>query len=101
MKKEFRPTITEIKTIGNELQFQREYHNYKYPNNKYIKRYSKRSTFVGDLLTNYMKENFSTYKTKDDFKYRSTYGEIGANEDVIYEIEKEKHRKKGSRSILY
>lgn len=84
--KEFKPRITNINHIGDELRFQRYYYCYK--NNKDIRLKSESlensSKFekLEDVLLEYIDENFGNISEK------------GASYDNLYSIENNKSRKK-------
>lgn len=89
MKKKFNPKVTEINNIGDELRFQREYYNYKNSSKKLIPRIATRDTkseFLGDVLQNFLDENFEYMKIPKKTA-RENYGEYGTGEDILYAIE--------------
>lgn len=100
MERKFNTKLTEIKNIGDELRFQREYYSFKNSPYKLAKRTIKgeNSIFVGDKLEEYLKNNFSTYKQKDKYNSRDNFGEYGTGENVIYGIENFKNKEKNRES---
>ena len=95
MERKFNTKIIEIKTIGDELRFQREYYNFKNSPKKYTRKTNsgEKSQFVGDKLKEHLLNNFETYKQKDKWNSRDNLGEYGTNESVIYAIEEGHYRR--------
>lgn len=100
MERKFNTRLTEIKNIGDELRFQREYYNFKNSPYKFIRRthIGEKSTFVGDKLKEYLENNFATYKEKDKYNSRDNFGEYGTGENVIYGIENLENKEKNGES---
>ena len=103
MGKDFKPTLTQINTIGEELKFQREYHNFKEPNNKYTTQYGngKTSRTISEVLEEYMNANCEDYGSIDEKNSRNGYGEVSTKENVISAIEKGKVRGKNRKDFTY
>lgn len=88
MERKFNTKLEKIESIGNELRFQRDYYNFKNPNNKLIIRAdtSKRSLFLGTVLQEFLTNNFE-YMNFQKQTNRENYGEYGTGEDILYAIE--------------
>ena len=60
MERKFNTKLTEIKNIGDELRFQREYYNFKNSSKKITPKIYKgrNSIYLGDKLKEFLNENF-------------------------------------------
>lgn len=92
MKKIFNTKLTEIKNIGDELRFQREYFNFKNSTEKLTPKIYKgrKSIYLGDKLKEFLNEKFEYIQNKEYFDENK--GEYGANETMLYDIEHNKIR---------
>lgn len=97
MRREFKTKLTEIKNIGDELRFQREYYNFKNSPYKLTPRMcnGRKSKYLGDALKEFMKNRFDYIKYIEDGIQNSNknQGEYGGNETMLYDIERNRIRK--------
>lgn len=87
MERKFNTKLTEIKNIGDELRFQREYYNFKNSSKKITPKIYKgrNSIYLGDKLKEFLNENFE-YMQEERYDDENK-GEYGANETMLYDIE--------------
>ena len=97
MRKEFKTKLIEIKNIGDELRFQREYYNFKQSPYKLTPRMynGRKSKYLGEVLKEFMENEFdyTKYMKHGVRNFNKNYGEYGANETMLYDIEHNKIRK--------
>lgn len=88
MERKFNTKLTEIKNIGDELRFQREYYNFKNSPNKLTPKIYKgrNSKYLGEVLKEFLCNNFE-YMNEQEQYYDENKGEYGANETMLYDIE--------------
>lgn len=87
MERKFNTKLVTIKSIGDELRFQREYYNFKNSSKKYTPKIYKgrKSIYLGEALKEFLNNNFEYMQ---DEKYDDeNKGEYGANETMLYDIE--------------